>query len=287
MYINLNLFVTLLNINRKFIFILTSLLIINKNILFSFSKLIKPKYNFGNHQNPDIDKLYTHLKGRSLYFITNEPEKTMYNIIIYPENDLKIGLKMYTDSELLIQSLKDGKKLFFGFDLEINNTDISLINYNTDIVICYFDLNDTDCNDYVFDLKENLYKINNNGEITNNNLIPINFESVELNILEENVMEYKNYYCVEFIKNYTKYFDNINMLNYFFYAAMQLHRNVFGFYGIIDSIEELNKISTDKMLYFQEVQFIDGIGLLNNSFSFYKYNFFKSFLMFIILIFNR
>ena len=121
----------------------------------------------------------------------------MYNIIIYPENDLKIELKIYMDSELLIKSLNCLKKLFFEFDLEINNIDISLSNYNTNILICNFDLNDTDCNDYVSDLKENLYKINNNGEITYNNLILINFESVELNILEEIVIEYKNYYCVE------------------------------------------------------------------------------------------
>jgi hypothetical protein len=242
-----------------------------------------PKYNYGNHQNPEIDKLYRHLKGRSFYFMKEYPEKTMYNIIIYPENNLKIELKMYTDSELLIKSLNNGKKLFFGFDLLINNTDISLSDYNTDIVICYFDLNDTNCNDYIYDLNDNLYKINNLGNISNNNLIPLNFGSVELNLLHENVMEYKNYYCVELIKNSPKYFDNITLLNYFFYSAMQMQRTLIGFYGIIDSVDELNQISIDKMLFFQEVDFIDGVGLLNNSFSFYKYSFYCSISLFILI----
>ena len=283
MYIINILFLPFLNINRQFIFCLSILLIFYNNILYSNSKLILPKYNYGNHQNPEIDKLYRHLKGRSFYFMKEHPEKTMYNIIIYPENYLKIELKMYTDSELLIKSLNNGKKLFFGFDLVINNTDISLSDYNTDIVICYFDLNDTNCNDYIYDLNDNLYKINNLGNISNNNLIPLNFGSVELNLLHENVMEYKNYYCVELIKNSPKYFDNITLLNYFFYSAMQMQRTLIGFYGIIDSVEELNKISIDKMLYFQEVDFIDGVGLLNNSFSFYKYSFYCSISLFILI----
>jgi hypothetical protein len=128
-----------------------------------------------------------------------------------------------------------------------------------------------------------LYKINNLGKISNNNLIPLNFGSVELNLLHENVMEYKNYYCVELIKNSPNYFDNITLLNYFFYSAMQMQRTLIGFYGIIDSVDELNQISIDKMLYFQEVDFIDGVGLLNNSFSFYKYSFYCSISLFILI----
>ena len=219
-------------IKRKFIFILSIILILNERNI-SFSKLVSPKYNFGNQQNPEIDKLYKHLQGRNIYFITDDPEKTLFIIIIYPENNLKIGLKMYTDSELLINSLNSGKKLFFGVDLVVNNTDIFFPDFNTDIVICNFDLNDTNCNDYVFDLTDNYYKINKNGDITNNNLIPINFELVELNLLKQNVMEYKNYYCVDFIKNYTKYFDSIYMINYFLFSAMKMNRSIIGFYGVV------------------------------------------------------
>ena len=269
-------------IKRKFIFILSIILILNERNI-SFSKLVSPKYNFGNQQNPEIDKLYKHLQGRNIYFITDDPEKTLFIIIIYPENNLKIGLKMYTDSELLINSLNSGKKLFFGVDLVVNNTDIFFPDFNTDIVICNFDLNDTNCNDYVFDLTDNYYKINKNGDITNNNLIPINFELVELNLLKQNVMEYKNYYCVDFIKNYTKYFDSIYMINYFLFSAMKMNRSIIGFYGVVDSVEELNKISVEQILFYREVKFVDGIGL-NNSFDFYKYIFFKSILFFIIII---
>ena len=261
-------------IKRKFIFFLTLILILNESNIISFSKLVSPKYNFGNRQNPEIDKLYNHLDGRNIYFITDKPEKTLFIIIIYPENYLKIGLKMYTDSQMLINSLNSGKKLFFGVDLVVDNTDISMPDFNTDIVICNFDLNDTNCNDYIFDLTHNYYKINKNGSITNNNLIPINFESAELNLLKENVMEYKNYYCVDFIKNYSKHFDRTYMINYFLFSAMLLNRSIIGFYGVVDSEDELNKISVEQILFYREVQFKDGIGL-ENSFYFYKYIFFK------------
>ena len=283
-YFNFFLSILIESKNLFFLYILTSLLYIDTKNIFCFSKLVKPRYNFGNQQNPEIDKLYTHLQGRNIYFITEEPEKTLFKIIIYPENTLKIGLKMYTDSEVLINSLNSGKKLFFGVDLVMDNTDVSLIDYNTDIVICYFDLNDTNCNDYIYDLNDRNYKINKNGIISNNNLIPINFQSVELNILKENVMEYSHYYCVDFVKNYTEYFDSIYMLNYFFYSAMLMNRSIIGFYGIVNSEEELNTISIDDIYFYKEVPFIDGEGL-PNSFKFFKLNFLKYILMFLIITF--
>jgi hypothetical protein len=244
------------------------------------SSKLSPRYNFGNHQNPEIDKLYKHLKGKNLYFIKDGQGKTMYTIIIYPEDNLKIGLKMYTDSEEIISSLDKGKKIYFGIDFYINNTDISLSDYNTDIVICYFDTNDANCNDYIYDLNDGLYKINKNGEISNNNLIPIGFELTELNLLKENVMEYKNYYCVDFIKNFTENFDYMAMINYFLYSATVMNRNVIAFYGIAESENELNVIKADQMLFYQQVKFIDGIGLQNHSFSIYNN------IILIILFFN-
>ena len=268
-------------INFIFIFILIFSLF---NTLCS-SKL-NPRYNFGNHQNPEIDKLYKHLKGKNLYFITDGEGKTMYTIIIYPEDNLKIGLKMYTDSQEIISSLDKGKKIYFGIDFYINNTDISLSEYNTDIVICYFDLNDASCNDYIYDLNDGLYKINKNGEISNNNLIPIGFELTELNLLKENVMEYQNYYCVDFIKNFTENFDHMTMLNYFLYSASVMNRNVIAFYGVAESENELNVLNADQMLFYKQVKFIDGIGLSNHSFSIYNNKIFKSFLILIILYFN-
>jgi hypothetical protein len=250
------------------------------------SSKLSPRYNFGNHQNPEIDKLYKHLKGKNLYFIKDGQGKTMYTIIIYPEDNLKIGLKMYTDSEEIISSLDKGKKIYFGIDFYINNTDISLSDYNTDIVICYFDTNDANCNDYIYDLNDGLYKINKNGEISNNNLIPIGFELTELNLLKENVMEYQNYYCVDFIKNFTENFDHVTMLNYFLYSASVMNRNVIAFYGVAESENELNVLNADQMLFYKQVKFIDGIGLSNHSFSIYNNKIFKSFLILIILFFN-
>ena len=265
------------NLNNIFFILIFSL--INS----FYSSKINPRYNFGNHQNPEIDKLYKHLKGKNLYFIKDGQDKTLYTIIIYPEDNLKIGLKMYTDSEEIISSLNKGKKIYFGIDFYINNTDISLSDYNTDIVICYFDLNDANCNDYIYDLNDGLYKINKNGEISNNNLIPIGFELTELNLLKENVMEYQNYYCVDFIKNFTENFDHMTMLNYFLYSATVMNRNVIAFYGIAESEKELNVIKADQMLFYQQVKFIDGIGLQNHSFSIYNNKIIKSFLILIIL----
>lgn len=261
-----------------YLFIFLSLTNVKKSYI--KNKLIEPHYNFGNHQNPEIDKLYKHLKGRNIYFVTQEPEKTLYTIIIYPENTLEIGLKMYTDSNIIIEALNKGKKLYFGFDLLMNNMDITLSEYNTDIVICIFDLHDANCYDYAYDIHNKKYINNTNAKITNNNLIPIDFSSVELNLLKENVLEYKNYYCVTFTKTYPELFDNVTMLNFFLFAASQMERKTVGFYGIANSEEELNEISLNKILYYKEIEFVDGAGL-EKEFSNYLKN--KSNIIFILL----
>ncbi len=248
------------------------------------SKLISPRYNYGNHQNPDIDKLFKHLKGRNIYFITEKPDKTLYTIIIYPENSLEIGLKMYTDSEKIIKALEDGQKLFFGFDLLMNNMDITLSNYNTDIVICFFDLKDSNCYDYAYDIKNKTYINNTNARITNNNLIPIGFSSVELNLLSKNVMEYKNYYCVTFTKTYPEFFDNVTMLNFFLFSATQMERETSGFYGVANSEEDLNEISLDRMLYYNKIDFFDGAGLKAESGNYLRFGYIKN-ILYLLFIF--
>jgi hypothetical protein len=156
---------------------------------------IKSKYNFGKKQNYKIDLLYKHLLGCNLYFITNESEsiKTIFSIIVYPSTSLIINFKMYTNDNNIINSLNSGKYIFFGLDLNISNTDITLTQYNTDTIICFFNNDDAVCHDYVFDTKNEKFKLNDNEILTNNNLIPIGFNNIKLNILTDNVIDFTNY----------------------------------------------------------------------------------------------
>ena len=106
---------------------------------------IRTDYNFGNKQNPQIDKYFNHVLGRNVYFLTEEPEKSMYITAIYPSLTLEVKLKMYTDNSEIINAFNTGKKIYFGFDLLIENSDILVENYNnyhTDIMVCIFSKSD-------------------------------------------------------------------------------------------------------------------------------------------------
>ena len=90
----------------------------------------------------------------------------MYITAIYPSLTLQVKLKIYTDNSRIINAFNAGKKIFFGFDLLIENMDITendYNNYSTDIMICMFDKNDVDCHDYVFNNNDKKYEINDNG----------------------------------------------------------------------------------------------------------------------------
>ena len=55
---------------------------------------LRTEYNFGNYQDPEIDKSYNHLLGKNVYFITDNPERSMYITAIYPYLTLQVKLKM-------------------------------------------------------------------------------------------------------------------------------------------------------------------------------------------------
>ena len=166
------------------------------------SKLIKPTYNFGNKQNYHIDLLYNHLLGNNLYFFVNTSGTltSQFSITLYPSLSLIIKFKIYTSDNQLINALSDGKIIYFGLDLNITNTDITLPDYKTDVIVCAFDKNDAYCSDYVYQKSTGKYLYNNNGIVCKNNLIPLGFDNIQLNILTKNVMEFENYYSVDFIK---------------------------------------------------------------------------------------
>ncbi len=187
----------------------------------------------------------------------------MYAIVIYPSITLGINLKMYTDSQTLIDAFDKGKKIFLGFDLIIENTDITLKNYNTDIILCIFDKKEANCYDYVNDTMNGLYIRNQDGVISNNNLIPIGFKNIELTVIRKNVMDYKNYFRVTFEKPYPELFDNITMFNWINYVASDTGEGIIGFYGVVDNEDELLQFSRNKTLYFERRNFEDGAGLKN------------------------
>ena len=242
-------------------------LITIKNIILKGN--IRTSYNFGDKQNPEIDKSFNHVLGRNVYFVTEEPERSMYITAIYPSLTLEVKLKIYTDSIQLIEAFNNGKKIYFGFDLLIENTDISVENYNnyhTDIMVCIFDKNDVDCHDYVDNIENEAYELNDGGVILNNNLIPLGFSNIDLNFIQQNVIDYKNYFSVKFEKEYPPLFDNITMFNWINYVASDTGDGVIGFYGIVEDGMDMSTIPHDKPLYLERQDFIDGNGLPEKSF---------------------
>ena len=116
------------------------------------SKLIEPEYNNGDIQDPNLDKSYSDINGQNLYYLSDGYDKTMYNILLNPNETLEVSFKIYTDSEILIEALENGYKLYFGFDFMIKNTNGK--QYNTDIIICAFDKKEVNCYDYLYDRSE-------------------------------------------------------------------------------------------------------------------------------------
>ena len=251
------------------IFFLLYIINIILSLIQCCSNSIITKYNFGNEQDPEIDKSYNHLLGRNIYFVEeSENKRTMYITIIYPSLTLEVQLKMYTDSTELIDAFNEGKKIYFGFDLMIENIDIKVENYNesrTDAMICFFDKNDVNCHDYIYNKTQEKYLLNDDGIILRNNLIPLGFSNINLNFIQENVKEYKNYFSVYFEKKYPPLFDNITMFTWMSYVGSNTGEGVIGFYGIMKSDMDLNAIPIDKSIYYKKQDFFDGSGLPNKS----------------------
>ena len=268
-----------------------------KNILYFYSIIlisiikniystgtIRQEYNFGKQQDPAIDKSYNHVLGRNVYFVTEQPEKSMYITAIYPSLTLQVKLKIYTDNSQIINAFNAGKKIYFGFDLLIENMDIvGLSNqYSTDIMVCVFDKTNVDCHDYVFNNNAKQYEINDNGSVLKNNLIPLGFTNIDLNYIQENVIGYKNYFSVKFEKEYPPLFDNITMFNWINYVASDTGDGIYGFYGIVADGDDLSVIDFSSPLYIQKHDFVDGFGLDSaTNLSFYK----KYIFIFILIVF--
>ena len=227
------------------------------------SKLIEPEYNNGNYQDPNLDKSYSDINGQNLYYISKGYDKTMYNIVLNPNETLEVSFKIYTDSESLIEGLENGYKLYFGFDFMVDN--VKEKQYNTDIIICIFDKKDVSCYDYVYDTENEKYIRNDNGTMSKNYIIPLGFENLTLNILTKNVVGYKNYYCVKFNKKFLEPYQNTTLYNWVKFLPNDIIHKVTGFYGLIGKEEDLIEFSSRIPIYYHELLFENGAGLKRNT----------------------
>jgi hypothetical protein len=165
----------------------------------------------------------------------------------------------------------------------IENIDIKVANYDnyrTDIIICYFDKNDVECHDYLYDKENEVYLLNDEAARLSNNLIPLGFSNEKLNFIVKNVIEYNTYFNVKFEKPYPPLFDNITMFSWINYVGSDTGEGIIGFYGIMEDGMDINSIAINKPMYYEQHDFYDGAGLPNNA----KYlNFYFKIYIFIFL----
>lgn len=217
-------------------------------LLYAFSKLIPPEYNDGNRQDSYLNKSFSEINIPNLFYSTKGYDKTNFSITLIPNITLEAYIKVYTNSESLIEAIENGYKLFFGFDFMIHN--IHSKEYNSDIIICIFDKKDVNCYDYLYDTKTDKYIRNNNGTITNNFIIPLGFQNLSLNILTKNVIGYKNYYCVNFNKKYIEQYQNYTLYNWVNNMQNDITHKVIGFYGIAEKDDDLKEFPRNFPIYY-------------------------------------
>ena len=225
-------------------------------VLYTFSKNITSEYNKEEEQNPDLDKTFPEINGTSFSYSTKGYDKTKSTIILFPNITLEVYIKIYTDSETLIEALENGYKLFFGFDFMIHN--INSKEYNTDIIICIFDKKDVNCYDYVYDIRNNKYLRNNN--ISNNYMIPLGFQNLSLNIFTKNVIDYQNYYSVNFNKKYLDKYQNYSLNNWIKNKQNNNVDKVIGFYGIAEPEDDLKEFSRNFPIYYGSKRFYNNFN---------------------------
>jgi hypothetical protein len=121
-------------------------------------------YNFVDKQNYEIDLFYNNIPGTNLYFF-NDNNSTIFMVTVFPELQLNIDFKFYTNNSQLINVIKDERSLFFGFDFNMTNYDIASSGLRSDIFICTFNTRNSTCSDYAYDIIKNSYVLNNDGRI--------------------------------------------------------------------------------------------------------------------------
>ena len=229
-------------------------------------KLLSPEYNKGKVQDATLDKYYLDIPGLNLYYFSRDIDNTMFNIVLNPNETLEVNFKVYTDSETLSEALDDGFKIYFGLDFNVENTNPSLKRYKTDIMICVLDKKDVNCFDYVYDTENNNYIRNDNGKISPNHVIPLGFENVTLNILDQKILRYQNYYGIKFNKKFTKPCQNETLYIWVNDKPKDVNHEVIGFYGVIFEDDDLNEIPRQFIIYHEKIMFENGSGLKRDKF---------------------
>ena len=225
------------------------------------SKLLSPEYNKGKVQDATLDKYYLDIPGLNLYYFSRDIDNTMFNIVLNPNETLEVNFKVYTDSETLSEALDDGFKIYFGLDFNVENTNPSLKRYKTDIMICVLDKKDVNCFDYVYDTENNNYIRNDNGKISPNHVIPLGFENTTLNILNKQIVRYKNYYGIKFNKKFTKPYQNETLYIWVNHKPNDFEHEVIGFYGMIWEDDDLNEFPQQFPIFYEKIMFENGSGL--------------------------
>jgi len=241
------------------------------------SKLISPEYNNGKVQDPKLDKSYLDITGLNLYYFSRDIDNTMFYIGLNPNETLEVNFKIYTDSETLSEALDNGYKIYFGFDFNIENKNKAFKQYKTDIMICIVDKKDAKCYDYVYDTENNNYLRNDNGKISPNQVIPLGFENITLNILNENIIRYKNYYGIKFNKKFSKPLKNETLYIWVNHNTNEIKHEVTGFYGIIWEDDDLTEFPQQFPIYYDKIMFENGAGLKRDKFK----NFLLHFMTFV------
>jgi hypothetical protein len=220
-------------------------------------------YNFVNTQNYEIDLAYKYILGTNMYFFSNQ-NTSLFIITVDPDQSLRMSMKLYTNDTNLFKALKSSASIYFGIDFMIENTDITTSGYDSDIVLCKFNMQKVQCYDYAYQWNESVYVDNSNTKILKNNLIPIGFNNTQKTILEKNVLFFKSYYSISFEKLYPENFDNNTMFKYFYSNADKTNASITTFYGIEDYPKSNFSLSET---YFHGVEPLkDGQGLTNFSY---------------------
>lgn len=229
-------------------------------------------YNFVNSQNSEIDKSYNYLPGTNMYFISDN-NSSLFITSVDPDLSLKISMKLYTNNTNFLNFLQSNGNLYFGIDFRIPNTDITIPNYRSDIILCKFNRQNVWCYDYAYNLKDDVYLDNTDSKILKNSLIPIGFNSTDKVILNKNVISYHSYFSISFEKIYSNKFDNLTMFKYFYTNAEMLNAKLTAFYGMEIENVSLSPFSLKDSYFYHTERLEDGAGLSNGNF-FIIYNIF-------------
>lgn len=262
-------------------------------IILSISKTLTSsddyfEYNFINYQNYAIDLAFKHLVGTNLYFYPKDKNNSLFVVSVDPDLTLGISMKLYTNDTELINVINSEGSLYFGIDFNINNTDITLPDLRSDVVVCCFNKVSGNCYDFAFNISSNTYIYNENAKVLMNNLIPIGVNNSDVDVLFKNVIDYQAYYAVSLEKYYYVGFDNATMFDWLNFKAGDLNATVNAFYGEGGS-QNCNVIKTgfninDTYYYGSEI-FVDGEGLNLSAGQTFKRSFYTIFYLILIYLF--